>query len=367
MQEQEQNRSEPATPFKLQEAKKRGQVAKSLDFNTFIIVCGLLAVLVAWGGPYWTQLCLLCAQLFAASAQVNVEPAGISALAAQLVRALLGLVLPFACAGLVLSTLANLVQTGPIFSGEPLKPKFERINPVAGFKRVFNKRMLFDAVKSLLKLAFFGVITYAFFAALWPGLPFIATSDIGRQMQWLSTNGVNMLFRLGLALVVVGLLDMALTRWQFSKQMMMSRREMKEEVKRREGDPQIRAKIRELQRENLKQARSLKRVPEADVLITNPEHLAIALRYDRERMNAPIVIAKGADAWAAEMRQIAARHGIPRFERRSVARLLFRRAQIDQPIPAESFLDVARIYAEVGELRRGDARYELARAPGAAS
>jgi len=362
MAEQEQNRSEQATPFKLEEAKKKGQVAKSLDFNTFLVVCGLLAVLAAWGESYWTQLCRLCAQLFASAATLSIEPANVPAIAATLMRSMLGLILPFACAGMVLATLANVVQTGPIFTVEPIKPKFERIDPVAGFKRVFNKRMLFDALKSVLKLAFFGAISYAFFAALWPSLPLIATNDLGQQMHWLGSNGVAMLFRLGLALVVVGLIDIAIVRRQFSQQMMMSRREMKEEVKRREGDPQIRAKIRELQRENLKQARSLKRVPEADVLITNPEHLAIALRYDRERMNAPVVVAKGADSWAAQMREIASRHDIPRFERRSVARLLFRRAQIDQAIPNECFLDVARIYAEVGERRRReDARYEMAR------
>lgn len=361
MQEQEQNRSEPATPFKLAEAKKRGQVAKSLDFNTLVVVCGLLAVLVAWGESYWTQLCLLCAQLFASAAQLSIEPANMPATSAMIVQAMLKLVLPFACTGMAFGIIANVVQTGPIFSAEPLKPKFERINPVAGFKRVFNKRMLFEALKSLVKLAFFGAIAYAFFAALWPGLPFVATSDLGQQMHWLGSNGVAMLFRLGLALVVVGLIDMAFVRWQFGQQMKMSRREMKEEVKRREGDPQIRAKIRELQRENLKQARSLKRVPEADVLITNPEHLAIALRYDRGRMNAPVVIAKGADSWAAQMRDLASRHGVPKFERRSVARLLFRRAQIDQPIPSECFLDVARIYAEIGNRRRlEEARYEVA-------
>lgn len=361
MQEQEQNRSEPATPFKLSEAKKRGQVAKSLDFNSLVVVYGLLAALVIWGESYWMELCRLCAQLFSAAAALRVDQVSFPATAAMIVSDALGLILPFAGVGFAFAAIANVVQTGPILSADPLRPKFERLNPVAGFKRVFNKRMIFEGMKSIVKLGFLGVIAYAFFASLWPGLPFVATSDLGQQMQWLGTSAVALLFRLGLALLVVGLIDVAFVRWQFSKQMMMSQREMKDEVKRREGDPQIRAKIRELQRENLKQARSLKRVPEADVLITNPEHLAIALRYDRERMNAPVVIAKGAESWAAEMRAIAARHGIPRYERRPLARLLFRRAQLDQMIPGECFLDVARIYAEIADRRRSEARYEVAR------
>jgi flagellar biosynthetic protein FlhB len=117
--------------------------------------------------------------------------------------------------------------------------------------------------------------------------------------------------------------------------------------------------MRELQRENLKQARSLGRVSDADVIITNPEHLAIALKYVPGQMSAPYVLAKGADAWAEEMRRIAARHGIPRFERRALAQHLFRRAQLNRPIPPDSFVDVARVYAEVQAQRRRQARYEV--------
>jgi flagellar biosynthesis protein FlhB len=352
MQEQEQNRSEPATPFKLSEAKKRGQVAKSLDFNTLIVVCGLLGALAIWGEANWEQICGLSAHLFAVAGEVRLDQGNFAAFAAELSRQMLSILLPFAAAGFAFAVLANIVQTGPIFSAEPVKPKFERLNPVAGFKRIFNKRMLFEALKSVLKLVFFGCIAYAFFSSIWPTLPSIASGEVAQQVHWLGQNGLALLFRLGLALIVVGLLDFAFSRWQFGKQMMMSRREMKEEVKRREGDPLIRAKIRELQRENLKQSRSMGRVGDADVLITNPEHFAIALHYDRERMSAPAVIAKGTDAWALQMRALATRAGVPVIERRKLARLLFRRAQIDQQIPTESFVDVARIYAELNERRR---------------
>jgi flagellar biosynthesis protein FlhB len=359
MQEQEQNRTEPATPFKLSEARKRGQVAKSLDFNVLVVVCGLFAALAIWGGAQWTRLCELCAELLAGAAEWQIDAGGATHLGSAIGLTTLSIVLPFAATGFVFAIIANIVQTGPIFSSDPIKPKFERLNPVAGFKRVFNKRMLFEGLKSVLKLGFFAAIAIAFFASLWPMLPAIESGGLGEQMQWLGSSAVGLLFRLGLALALVGLLDLLFTRWSYSRQMMMSRREMKEEVKRREGDPQVRARIRELQRENLKQARSMSRVPDADVLITNPEHLAIALRYDRERMNAPVVLAKGADKWAQEMRSIASRHRIPRFENRQLARLLFRRAQLDQPIPPESYLEVARLYAEIRRREVAEARYEV--------
>jgi flagellar biosynthetic protein FlhB len=134
---------------------------------------------------------------------------------------------------------------------------------------------------------------------------------------------------------------------------------MKEEVKRREGDPLIRQKIRELQRENAKQARSMSRLPEADVLITNPTHFAVALRYARNEMDAPVVIAKGADNWAAEMRKLARTHSVPILERRRLARELFAKGRIDQPIPFESFVEVARVYAELARMRAQAGRYEV--------
>jgi len=357
MQEQEQVRTEQATPFKLEEAKKRGQVAKSLDFNTLLIVCALLAALAFWGASCWTQLCVLCGQLFGLSAQLYIDSATFPSLAASMTRSAIGMVLPFAGAGVAFAVLANLVQTGPIFSTEPLKAKFERLNPVAGFKRVYNKRLLFEALKSILKLVFFGLVVYSFFASLWPQMPALATLSPGEQLHWLASRGLSLLVRLGLVLVVVGLLDLVLVRWQYARQMMMSRREVTEELKRREGDPQIRAKIRQLQRENMKQARSVSRVGDADVLITNPQHFAVALRYERGAMGAPQVIAKGTDDLALEMRAWAGRCNVPVYERRRLARLLYQRVQVDQPIPPELFIDVARIYAELGESRRNRLSY----------
>ncbi len=268
--------------------------------------------------------------------------------------------MPFAGVGLICALLGNVLQTGPVFSFSVLQPKFGRLNPVAGLKRLFNKKMLFEALKSLLKLAFFGTIAILFFRSQWPAAATLAVQPADQQMGWLADNAVALLFRLLLALLIVAIIDMALTRWLFAKQMMMSTREVKEEVKRREGDPQIRARIRELQREILKQSRSAQRVPEADVLITNPQHLAIALRYDRSRMNAPEIIAKGADAWAQQMRATAARHGIPQFQRRALARKLFRRGALGQAIPAEAFVAVAHIYATLAQREQADGRYEYA-------
>jgi flagellar biosynthesis protein FlhB len=359
MAEQEQNRTEQATPFKLEEARKQGQVAKSLDFNTLVMIWGLLGLGVIFGPSAWDALGSLSRDLFASSADLSLESIGALGWMAVVLRVFLAIMGPIIAVAAVLAILANIVQTGPIFTFVPLKPKGERVNPVAGFKRVFNKKMLFEAFKSLLKLGILGAITVTFFTALWPQLPAAQSADTAAVQDWFSSHAVTLLFRLGLALVLIGLLDFMYSRHKFKNDMMMSRREMKEEVKRREGDPLIRAKLRELQRENLKQSASVKRVPEADVLITNPDHLAIALRYERGSMAAPIMLAKGADSWAAEMRATARHHGIPIYQRKPLARLLFRSGQLGQPIPSDSYLDVARIYAELDAKQRGLAEYEV--------
>lgn len=359
MAEKEQNRTEKATPFKLEEARKQGQVAKSLDFNTLIMMWGLLGLAMTWGAGAWEKLGIMSGNLFASAADLPLGTDAGSGWLTDVVRSFIALLAPVLVVGAVLAILANFVQTGPIFSFKPLKPKGERINPIAGFKRIYNAKMLFEAAKGLLKLFILGGIGVAFFFGLWPSLQGAEAADPAIVQGWFGANAIALLFRLGLALVLIGLLDLMYTRYKFGKDMMMSRREMKEEVKRREGDPLIRQKLRELQRENLKQAASVKRVPEADVLITNPEHLAIALRYERGAMAAPILLAKGADSWAAEMRAVARRHGIPIYQRKPLARLLFQTGALGQPIPADSYVDVARIYAALDAHRRGLAEYEV--------
>ncbi len=339
--EQEQNRTEQATPFKKSEARKRGQVARSLDFNTMLAVTGLLLAALIAGEHAWRTLTQACRELLG---RADAVPDASLVLIAESGAAA---VLPFFVVAIVCGILGNLLQNGIVLSTEPLKPKWDRLSPVAGFKRVFNKRMLMEAAKSVLKLALLASAAGALFRAIWPGLPALASLESAEQVQSLGHLVVQLLWRLAAVLIVIGLLDLAWVRWQFGRQMMMSRREVREEVKRREGDPLIRAKLRELQRENLKQARSVSRVREADVLITNPSHVAIALCYVRGEMAAPTVLAKGRDAWAERLKSEARRHGVPLVEHRRLARDLLRLAVVDQPIPAETYVEVARVFASL--------------------
>ncbi len=222
--------------------------------------------------------------------------------------------------------------------------------------------MLVETGKTILKLVLFAGVAYLALSAVLPKL--LAAMDMEPKVYFgvLISHVASLIFKLLLVFIVIVLMDLAYSRWDYARQMMMSRRELKDEIKRREGDPHVRARIRELQREAAKRAKSLKRLPEADVLITNPQHFAVALAYDRTRMRAPTVIAKGAGDLALELRSRAARAGIPTVEDKPLARRLFIEADIDRPISEDLFEPVARVYAGIySSAHRASARLEVSR------
>ena len=357
MLEQEQDRTEQATPFKLEESRKRGEVQRSPEVSSFALVLALLLALLLSGKAEWIRICReATAFLVAAPAGEPITLVGV------FVHDCLQLIFPFAIAAIAVSLLATLAQIGPIFTLEPLQPRFERINPIAGFRKIFSKRLLFETIKTLIKVGLLIGATYAFFAR--NGLQLMSQSGAGVAGPLVSVArlGIALLERLAVVLFVIAVLDLVFVRWQYRRQMMMSRREIKEEIRRREGDPHVRARQRELQRENRKQSKSLSRIGDADVLITNPEHVGVALRYERAQMSAPHILAKGAGLWVLRMRLLAWRHSVPVREQRPLARHLFRHGVVDRPVPPETYVEVARLYADLDlhrQRRRAPGRYEV--------
>lgn len=347
MAEQEQDQSEQATPFKMQEARRRGQVAKSLDVNSFFLVAGALLALSSWGQRFVSEGLGIALRVFDRAGTLDFRVPALIGWFGEIAIAVGTLFAPFVAMVLALAALSNIAQTGPIFSSFPLKPDPKRLNPIEGFKRTFSRRVLFEVLKTSIKLGLFISVGYAVVNQMLPDVIGLIAVDPHTYPYALLHNVSTLVFKLALALLVVALLDLLYTRWDFSKKMRMSRRDVKEEVKRREGDPQVRAKIKELQREAAKRSQSLRRVPEADVLITNPTHYAVALKYERGSMGAPLLIAKGAGEVALDMRRVAARRGVPVMERQVLARELFRTVDINAPIPAALYEPVARLYAEL--------------------
>jgi flagellar biosynthesis protein FlhB len=351
-QQTEQDRTEPATPTKLRDAKRRGQVTKSLEINSFFILSLGVAISYLLGQEMVSKQLALSRELLSNAHQVAFDPVQVLLLLKHTVDRLVSIYWPAMAALVAVAVIMNMAQTGPVFTFFPLKPDMSRINPVSGFKRLFSTKLLFEFMKTMIKLMLFSGILYFSIAALFPSLISLLDHHPDGYLAYLAINANLIALKLMAILLFIALLDLLYTRWDFAKRMRMSRREIKEEVKRREGDPQIRAKIRELQREAAKRAGSLRKVPEADVLITNPTHLSIALAYQRGVMTAPRVIAKGAGELAGKMREVARRHQVPLVENKRLARRLFQSVDIDQPISEELYPLVAKILVRVFAKRK---------------
>jgi len=353
-QQQEQDRSEPATPYKLGEAKKHGQVAKSLEVNSLVVIGTALALAYAWGESVAAAELGLSRGLFTVPA-AELRPGSVVQLFSGVFGELVSIFWLLAAAGMLAAVLANVLQTGPVLSGHPLKLDFQRLNPATNLKRLFSAKLWFETAKTCVKLVLFAGVLYLAIDALLPMLLSALDRDARTLGPFLLESARSVAFKLLLALLLVALIDLVFVRWDYARNMRMSRREMREEVKRREGDPHVRAKLRELQKEASRRAGSLKRVPEADVLITNPTHVAVALRYERERMAAPTVIAKGSEEHALRMREIALRHRVPVIEDPPLARALYRGVRVDRAIPEEHYGAVARLLAQVLRARAASA------------
>lgn len=348
------DRNEQATPYKLEKARQRGQVSKSADVVSAVV----FAVAVAY--LYWKGWDALQSQfrydhaLLARAGRVDGTDAGLWALLAQVVRDCGASLAPFLGALMLAAIVANLAQTGAVLSVDPVKADFNRLNPAEGFKRVLSMRTLFDGARAVAKLALLTLVVYGSLKGLAPQFPLLASMPPVQLARTLlddaAATGLKMAFVLGLIAAV----DFGFARREFARKMRMSRRELKDEHKNREGDPRIRARLRELRREALRRTMAVRNTGSADVLLTNPTHVAVALRYVQGEMASPQVVAKGAGALAAVMRRIAALNGIPVVQNPPLARALFHKLPVDHHVPPELYAPVARILVWVFA-RRGAA------------
>lgn len=352
MAEQEQDRSEPASPFKLREAKKRGNVAKSMDLNSVLVIAALLACLQLWASGAARQQALLSRVLFLQAGSFAFSPTQAWQWIATAIFESLVLLAPLFGAVMIAGALSSFLQHGPVFTTQPLKPDFKRINPVTGFKRIFSKRALFDLAKNLVKLALLSWMMYVAIGGLVPLLVQMLVTDPHTYGKTVLDHVGGLVFKLLLVLVAVALLDLMFTRWEYADKLRMSRREVKDEHKQREGDPKVKSRIRELQNELRAKTKALRNVPKADVLVTNPTHIAVALMYRHGEMSAPAVVAKGSGDLVEKMKLLARRHGVTIVENRRLARALYE-LELNDGVPESHYAEVARILVWIQQARRG--------------
>ncbi|KQV92883.1 flagellar biosynthesis protein FlhB [Rhizobacter sp. Root1221] len=349
--EQDLDRNDAATPYKLEQARKKGQVSKSADVVSALVFAAAVVYFYARGWDVISEQFRFDGTLFRQLARAGAQPEILWQLVEHGVRATFMLLVPVLATIMLAAVLGNVLQTGAVFTGHPLIPDWQRINPAAGFKRVMSMRTLFDAFRACVKLVVLSLVVYAALKSLLPQFHQLAGRPPLAYTRLLVDDVASLCLKLALALGVIAALDFAFSRREFAKKMRMSKRELKDEVKHREGDPRIRARLRSLRREMLKRSLALRKTGSADVLITNPTHLAVALRYRHGEMEAPLLLAKGAGGMAAAMRQIAARKQIPVVQNRTIARAIYHGMEIDQQVPHHLYADLARLMVWILAMR----------------
>ncbi len=354
------DRNEAATPYKLAEARKRGQAAKSPDVVSALVFAAAVVWLYASGFDAMRAQFTFDRALLARAAESTATARDLWELVAAGIVGLLHGVLPFAAVCMAAGIAGNVAQTGVLLSTHPITPDWTRLHPMTGLKRLFSLRTLFDAARACAKLAALTLVLWLALGALLPALLRTAALPPMAQASTLVEAVARVGLQIALVLALIAAIDLAWTRREFSKRLRMSRREVKDEHKHREGDPRVRARLRSLRRELLERTRALARTRDADVLVTNPTHYAVALRYRHGEMAAPRLVAKGAGQMAWAMRKLAARHRIPVVQNRRLARALYAEAALEHEIPTHHYAQVARLMVWLMALRNGAAAMQKA-------
>ncbi|MCC6776549.1 MAG: flagellar biosynthesis protein FlhB [Hyphomicrobiales bacterium] len=347
-------RSEDPTQKRLDEALERGDVVKSQEVNTWFIIAGATLILAAFSGTMGGGLTTTLRGLVANAHAIRVDGRGFLATMSKLgVEVIAAVAIPLLLLALAAAA-GNLIQHRLVWSTEALRPKLSKVSPMGGLKRLFSKQALANFVKGLLKLALIGGVMTAL---LWPQrhrLESMVAVDPAAILPLTQSLSLDMLGAVVAVLALIAAADYLFQYRQWFERQKMSLRELKEEFKQSEGDPMVKAKIRQLRLARSKK-RMMAEVPKASVVITNPTHFAVALQYERG-MNAPVCVAKGVDALARRIRQVAEEHGIPIVENPPLARALHATVELEQEIPAQHYQAVAEIIGYVMRLNRSIAR-----------
>ncbi len=354
MAEDKSNKTEPATPKRKEQARKDGQIAFSRDVSTAIILLsgiGLLAAMLPVGLQNMTEMTRRGLTLsFPLDFYQGMTSEQVASIIMHAGITVVTLCLPIVMGILVMGSGSALLQTGLLWRGKAVQPEVDRINPIKGLSRLFSLRSVMELVKGLLKIAIVtgvGVWVARYDVLQIPGL---IGFDLGSVLQVTGQLSLKVGLAVAGAIAVLAGLDYFYQRYEWERSLRMSKDEIKEEHKSTEGDPLIKSRVRTIQREMVKK-RMMAAVKTADVVITNPTHLAVALKYDTASMGAPVVVAKGAGLVAERIRELARHHGVPVVEHKFVARTLFRLVDIGKEIPNELYRAVAEILAFVYRAR----------------
>ena len=343
-------KTEPATPKRRQEARKEGNVAKSADLNTAMMMMFGTVLIYFLGGALVWNIEDTMSLLFRNSFYENFDVNTFHSLLVDISSKNLKSVLPIMGGFMVIGIISSYSQVGFNFAPKALMPDFKKMDPIKGLKGLVSKKALVRLAMALVKLSIMAVVAY--FSIRKDIEPLMELVSMGIEGIFSSASSLifGLVLKITIILLILALFDFMYQRWQFKKDLMMSKYEVKQESKQREGDPLIKSKIKSMQRQ-MASKRMMEAIPEADVVVSNPTHYAIALKYDATKMNAPKVVAKGLDFIALKIMEIAREHNIPVVEDRILARILHNTVEIDSEIPPKLYQAVAKVLSYVYQLR----------------
>ena len=329
--------------------RKKGQVAQSKEVQTASLFTVLLLFWLFYLPTFWSKFTSLTFSLWKSVGEYTITPASTITLATFLLKECGMLLAPLFLLVLIIGFFSSVFQFGWLLTAKPLIPDFSKLDPIKGFGRFFSKKSLIEVVKSVLKVVLVGWIAYSTVFDNFNEALILADTSIGTTISFLGKTAALILAKVCAILVLIAFLDFLFVRWELEEKMKMTKQELKEEFKESEGDPHIKSQIRAIQQE-MARKRMMAEVPDADVIVTNPTHLSVAIKYNSSEMESPMIIAKGADIIALKIREIARDHEIPIIENPPVARLLHQ-LDIGENIPEDLFKVVAEILAHVYSLK----------------
>jgi flagellar biosynthetic protein FlhB len=349
-------RTEEATPRRLREARKEGRAARSQDLAAGI---GLVAAAMALksGAPgLYDRIAGAMTQTLATLGPQELTLTAVGTILQDWLLVAARALLPITLVILAIGLATGLLQGGLLFSAKPLTPDLNRINPLKGLGRIFSVHTVVDLIKALLKLALVGFVGYREISALVPAVPSLMGANLTAGIVVIATRVAGALQTIGMALTALGVLDYGYQYWEYRKSLRMTKQEVKQENRQQEGNPELKQKQRQRARDLARRRKALKEVPMADVVVTNPTHFAVAIRYKAGVDAAPLVVAKGADLLAQRIKVLARQHAVPTVENRPLARALYSTVEIGRKVPPELYTAVAEVLAFVYSLRRTERR-----------
>ena len=351
MAEQFQEKTEQPTPKRLSEAREKGNIPKSTEVNSAVVLLAGIGLIYLYGGVLYHKLTLIFRGIFSGGFMVSLTLTNIQSYFIQGIHIIGVPTLLFLMGLMAIALSASYLQVGFVFTLNPLKPKGEKLNPFKGFKKIlFSPRTLEESVKNLLKLAIVITIGYLAIKGYLTQFPLLLDQGVTDIARFMIKGALSITFKIGLALAFIAAADYAFQRYEHIRNLKMTKQEVKDENKQTEGDPKIKSRIRSLQLE-MSRRRMMQEVPKADVVITNPTHYAVALKYEPGKMSSPKLIAKGKNRIALKIREIAEQHGIPIMEDPELARSLYAVMDIDDEVPERFFKAVAEVLAYVYKIK----------------